>query len=98
MPSSSPHPNSVPTIMLSPGIEPPRYPALRFASSAFRLLAILELATGGVLWMVPATTVGVLPGVLTGLWVAAGALMLWVAADFCELVLELVHHLRARGR
>jgi len=98
MPSSGPNPDSVPTIVLSPGIEPPRYPALRFASSAFRLLAILELAAGGVLWMVPATMVGVLPGVLTGLWVAAGALMLWVAADFCELGLELVHHLRARSR
>jgi len=98
MPRSRPHPNSVPTIELSPGIEPPRYPALRFASSAFRLLAILELAAGGVLWVVPVTTVGVLPGVLTGLWVAAGALMLWVAADLCELALELVHHLRARGR
>lgn len=98
MPSSGPDSDSVPTIVLSAGAEPPRYPALRFAPSAFRLLAILELVAGGIFWMAPATTVGLIPGVLTGLGVAAGALMFWVAAEFCEVAIELVHHLRARGR
>ena len=98
MPTTGPDANPVPTIVLQAGSEPPQYPVLRVAPRAFRLLAALELVAGGVFWMYPATLVGVIPGLLTGLWVAAGAFVLWAAAELCELGLELLYHLRAGGR
>ncbi len=98
MASSGPTPDSVPTIVLSTGAEPPRYPALRLASMAFRLFAGVELVGGMALWMYPATLAGVIPGLLIGLYVAGIGLVLWVAADLCDLAIEVVHHLRAGSR
>jgi hypothetical protein len=96
--ASSENPESVPTIVLSAGTEPPRYPALRLAASAFRLLAGIELVGGAAFWMYPATMAGLIPGLFIGFWVAIIALALWVAADFCDLTIEVVHHLPASGR
>jgi hypothetical protein len=98
MASSGPTPGSVPTIVLSAGAEPPRYPALRLASSAFRLLAALALVGGAAFVMYPATLAGVIPALLMGFYVAVIALVLWIAADLCDLAIEVVHHLRARSR
>lgn len=98
MASSGHTPGSVPTIVLSAGAEPPRYPALRLASMAFRLLAGVELVAGIAFWMYPATQIGVIPGLLIGLYVSGIALVLWVAAEFCDLAVEVVHHLRAGNR
>ena len=91
------NPSSVPTIVLSGGGEPPRYPALRFASKAFRIFAILEVI-GSIFWMWPAVQVGLGPGMLAGLGVVVGAIMFWVLAELCDLGIELVQHLRAGGR
>jgi hypothetical protein len=95
MVSSGPNPDSVPTIVLSSGAEPPRYPALRLASNAFRLLAAVELVGGMAFGMYPATLAGVIPALIMGFYVVIIALGLWIASDLCDLAIEVVHYLRA---
>jgi hypothetical protein len=73
-----------------------QYPGLRFASKALQVLAILELIAGGfVVW--PYTLLGPIPGVLAAAAVVTGGILLWAAAEFCALGVEVAEHIRRGG-
>jgi len=74
-------------------MRPSHYPGLRFASKALQVLAILELIAGGFLvW--PYTMVGPIAGVIAAAVVVTGAILLWAAAEFCALGVEVAEYIR----
>ena len=93
--AASPSPgSSSPTIVLSGPPELPRYPGLRFASRALRVLLIVELIVGGAFYVLPHASMSPLFGLLAVVGVGAGAVLLWAAAEFCQLGIDVAEYLR----
>lgn len=73
------------------------YPGLRFASRALQVLAILELIAG-VFLVWPYTLVGPVAGVVAAAAVVTGGILLWAAAEFCALGVEVAEYIRRGGK